>query len=69
MFCQLGYNEEAERIQLKLKGWLARIAQHEVDHLNGTFFIDSMVTNSFHCTCWKEVNEYHGKITLPFYPS
>jgi peptide deformylase len=26
--------------KLKAKGWLARIFQHEVDHLNGVLFID-----------------------------
>jgi peptide deformylase len=25
---------------VKVKGWLARIFQHEIDHLNGILFID-----------------------------
>lgn len=33
-------NEENERVELKLDGLLARVAQHEIDHLNGTLIID-----------------------------
>lgn len=34
------YNEEGQKQILKnLKGWLARVIQHEVDHLNGKLFI------------------------------
>lgn len=31
----------------RVKGWPARILQHEVDHLNGTLYIDRMLTRSF----------------------
>ena len=31
----------------RVKGWPARILQHEVDHLNGTLYVDRMVTRSF----------------------
>ncbi len=34
------YNEKGEKIKLKAKGWLSRVIQHEVDHLNGILFID-----------------------------
>jgi peptide deformylase len=30
-----------------VSGWHARILQHEVDHLNGTLYIDRMLTRSF----------------------
>jgi peptide deformylase len=41
-----GYNELGEPVEYKPKGFLARIFQHEVDHLNGTLFIDraSLIT-------------------------
>jgi peptide deformylase len=29
------------------EGWYARILQHEIDHLNGTLYIDRMKTRSF----------------------
>lgn len=34
------YNEKGERIERGASGLLAQIFQHEVDHLNGTLFID-----------------------------
>jgi len=33
-------NEKGEQVVIRAKGWQARILQHEVDHLNGTLFID-----------------------------
>lgn len=35
-----GFNRFGKPMRLKAKGWLARIFQHEVDHLNGVLFID-----------------------------
>jgi peptide deformylase len=31
---------------LKAHGWYARILQHEIDHLNGTLYIDRMKTRT-----------------------
>jgi peptide deformylase len=31
---------------LDLKGWPARIMQHEMDHLNGTLYVDKMIARS-----------------------
>lgn len=42
-----GMDENAEPVKLHLKGWPARIAQHETDHLNGMLYIDRMITRSF----------------------
>ena len=39
-------NERGEEIQLKARGWYARILQHEIDHLNGTLYIDRMETRT-----------------------
>lgn len=33
---------EGEEQQLKCDGWLARIVQHEIDHLEGVFFVDRL---------------------------
>lgn len=63
-----GYNEKADAVELKLKGWTARIAQHEVDHLNGKVFIDIMNRKSFTCSTWEAINAYGGKLYIPFYP-
>jgi len=40
-------NERAEPITITAHGWYARILQHEIDHLNGTLYIDRMLTRSF----------------------
>ncbi|MDB5213007.1 MAG: Peptide deformylase [Myxococcaceae bacterium] len=34
----------------RVKGWPARILQHEVDHLEGTLYVDRMKTRSFATT-------------------
>lgn len=35
-----GFNPQGEPVQIEAEGWLARIFQHEIDHLNGVLFID-----------------------------
>ena len=40
-------NERAEPVTINAEGWYARILQHEIDHLNGTLYIDRMYTRSF----------------------
>lgn len=49
------------------KGWPARIAQHEMDHLRGTLFTDKMDTASFACSAWQEINKSQGRIELRYY--
>jgi len=40
-------NERAEPVTITAQGWYARILQHEIDHLNGTLYIDRMQARSF----------------------
>ena len=40
-------DERGEHKVIEASGWYARILQHEVDHLNGTLYIDRMRTRSF----------------------
>lgn len=52
-------NERAEPVTIEAQGWYARILQHEIDHLNGTLYIDRMRTRSFmtidnHVRYWKD---------------
>lgn len=35
-----GFTRRGQPIKIKAKGWLARIFQHEIDHLNGIVFTD-----------------------------
>ena len=51
-------NEKAEPIVIHASGWHARILQHEIDHLNGTLYIDrahlpTMVTSENYAKLWK----------------
>ena len=41
------FDECGERKSIEAHGWYARILQHEIDHLNGTLYIDRMLTRSF----------------------
>ncbi|MBX3049702.1 MAG: peptide deformylase [Anaerolineales bacterium] len=33
-------NRRGQPVKLKAEGWLARIFQHEIDHLNGVMYVD-----------------------------
>lgn len=35
-----GLDRHGRKIKLKVEGWLARVFQHEIDHLDGVLFID-----------------------------
>jgi peptide deformylase len=35
-----GQNRRGQPVRIKARGWLARIFQHEIDHLNGVLFTD-----------------------------
>lgn len=40
-------DERAEPHTVDASGWYARILQHEIDHLNGTLYIDRMLSRTF----------------------
>lgn len=42
-----GVDAEGRPVSLGLDGWPARIMQHELDHLDGTLYIDRMQSRSF----------------------
>jgi peptide deformylase len=39
-------NERGEAVTINAQGWYARILQHEIDHLNGTLYVDRMKTRT-----------------------
>ena len=41
-----GLDAVGQPIALRLSGWPARIVQHEIDHLDGTLYVDRMVSRS-----------------------
>lgn len=42
-----GLDEHAQPVRWRVRGWPARILQHEQDHLEGTLYIDRMHSRSF----------------------
>ena len=43
----MSIDEHGAKQTWHVRGWPARILQHEVDHLDGTLYIDRMKTRSF----------------------
>jgi peptide deformylase len=43
-------NERGEAVTINAQGWYARILQHEIDHLNGTLYVDRMKTRTLTTT-------------------
>jgi peptide deformylase len=39
----MGLTRRGQPTRIKAKGWMARIFQHEIDHLNGVVFTDRSV--------------------------
>lgn len=42
-----GVDEKGRPQTMRVRGWPARILQHEMDHLDGTLYVDRMVSRSF----------------------
>ncbi|HVY49602.1 MAG TPA: peptide deformylase [Minicystis sp.] len=42
-----GLDEKGKPVAFTARGWPARIVQHELDHLDGTLYVDRMITRSF----------------------
>jgi peptide deformylase len=40
-------DESGKQKVIEASGWYARILQHEIDHMNGTLYIDRMVSRTF----------------------
>lgn len=55
-----GLDEHGVAQTWRVKGWPARILQHEVDHLDGTLYIDRMKSRSF-STAEQAKGLYAGK--------
>lgn len=60
---------EGKEFECTLKGWNARIIQHEVDHCNGILFTDLMDPKTLRNTNWQVINTKNGRIEIPYYPS
>jgi peptide deformylase len=56
----LALDRHGKQIELKLKDFSARVAQHETDHLDGVLFFDRM-TSMQSLTYLEEYSKYHSK--------
>ena len=63
-----GFDANGKEQELQLQGWAARVAQHEMDHINGIVYTDVMNKQTFTCTCWQAVNSREGRIYIKFDP-
>lgn len=61
-----GVDTDGRQQELRLSGWNARIAQHEMDHLNGVLYTDVMDAKTFSCSCWQAVNACEGRVYIDF---
>jgi peptide deformylase len=53
------YNREGQRIEIAATGYMARVMQHETDHLDGVLFLDRM--KSLQSLCFiEEYARYHS---------
>jgi peptide deformylase len=52
-------NEKAQPVSIEASGWYARILQHEIDHLNGTMYIDRMYPRTL---CSNDSLERYGSL-------
>lgn len=46
----VGLNEHNRQVKLRAEGFLARVLQHEIDHLSGVLFIDRAIPESLRWT-------------------
>ncbi|WP_426751871.1 peptide deformylase [Myxococcus sp. Y35] len=55
-------NEQGQPVTVHARGWYARILQHELDHLDGTLYVDRMESRSF-TTAENHRRHHTGKTT------
>jgi peptide deformylase len=65
-------DHQGQPVSISARGWYARILQHEIDHLDGTLYLDRMETRSFtsaenHRRYWasRQVAEVRKALGLP----
>jgi len=56
-------DERGEDRRIEARGWYARILQHEIDHLNGTLYIDRMEPRSF--TTLENMGRHWKNMAIP----
>lgn len=49
-----GLSQKGEKLKFDVTGWIARIFQHEMDHLDGHLYVDSMQYKTLVFEKWKD---------------
>ncbi|XP_063990562.1 peptide deformylase, mitochondrial-like [Diachasmimorpha longicaudata] len=62
------FDVTGKKITWKAEGWPAKVAQHEMDHLQGQLFTDKMDPQTLACTIWSIINVRRGKVAVKFFP-
>ena len=61
--CRVQYmTPEGEEQTLDFEGYVARVVQHEIDHLDGHVFVDRMQSTASLCTVENYMKYIHGKM-------
>ncbi len=55
-------DHRGEPLTFQAEGWHARIVQHELDHLNGTLYVDQMRSGSL--TTMENLNRYWSDVSI-----
>jgi peptide deformylase len=69
-----GVDARGKPADLHLQGWPARIMQHEMDHLDGTLYVDRMISRSLACDAelvrlsGKSMDEVLAELGIPSIP-
>jgi len=63
-----GLSTEGTPVTVAAKGFLARLLQHEVDHLDGRLYCDIMRSDTLRCEAWHRINETGGNIKMEYRP-
>ncbi|XP_015109943.1 peptide deformylase, mitochondrial [Diachasma alloeum] len=62
------FDVTGKKFKWKAEGWPAKVAQHEMDHLQGKLFTDKMDPQTLSCAIWSIVNLRRGKVAIKFFP-
>lgn len=57
-----GLDEGGETVAYEVSGWVARIFQHEIDHLDGTLYLDRMFSRSFGTN--EAISQHFGALSI-----
>lgn len=63
-----GILEGGSPTTLSASGLLARVIQHEMDHLDGKLYLERMDVSTFQNDGWQRINAHAGKVFMHYKP-